>query len=320
MRCGLLGMIEKLAGVPVPVECLNCLLAQGQQQGALGGAQGGFAQQLGGGRVGMPGLHALQQGMAGGGGTDCAPGGGGRAGFGQNPGDPAQNSSMLQGIAAAGGGGGGISQDMMRFAAYQQQMREQAALKARPPSPGACLPCFSRARLGLGSAGSSPQGGLRSSKSGWKDTMPCEAAVRAVHIEPTASAHAGRAVLATGRLLTDLPIGVVQAGAAPGVPPPGKLGGAGAPGGPPLAAQPDRFGLLGLLGVIRMTDPDLTTLALGTDLTTLGLHLNSPENVYKTFASPWADTPLRTEVEFKVAPRAHPARPAGPCTALCGLH
>ena len=61
----------------------------------------------------------------------------------------------------------------------------------------------------------------------------------------------------------------------------------------------DRFGLLGLLGVIRMSDPDLTTLALGTDLTGLGLHLNSPENVYKTFASPWAEQPLRPEPEFK---------------------
>lgn len=128
---------------------LKCPPAQGQQQGALGSGQGGFAQQLGGGRVGMPGLHALQQGMAGGGGADGAPGGGGRAGFGQNPGDPAQNSSMLQGMAAAGGGGGGgISQDMMRFAAYQQQMREQAAIKARPGSPSACLPCLGRARLG----------------------------------------------------------------------------------------------------------------------------------------------------------------------------
>ncbi len=42
---------------------------------------------------------------------------------------------------------------------------------------------------------------------------------------------------------------------------------------------PDRFGLLGLLSVIRMTDQDLNTLALGTDLTTLGLNLNSPEYV-----------------------------------------
>ena len=45
--------------------------------------------------------------------------------------------------------------------------------------------------------------------------------------------------------------------------------------------------LLGLLSVIRMSDPDLTTLALGTDLTTLGLNLNSPEPLYKTFGSPW---------------------------------
>jgi CCR4-NOT transcription complex subunit 2 len=39
----------------------------------------------------------------------------------------------------------------------------------------------------------------------------------------------------------------------------------------------DRFGLLGLLSVIRMTDADLSMLALGTDLTTLGLSLNSAE-------------------------------------------
>ena len=69
---------------------------------------------------------------------------------------------------------------------------------------------------------------------------------------------------------------------------------------PSQQAAPDRFGLLGLLSVIRMTDPDLTTLALGMDLTSLGLHLNSPENVYKTFQSPWVDNPLRPEPEFKV--------------------
>ncbi len=32
----------------------------------------------------------------------------------------------------------------------------------------------------------------------------------------------------------------------------------------------ERYGLLGLLHVIRMTDPNLTMLALGTDLTGLG--------------------------------------------------
>ncbi|CAK0780069.1 hypothetical protein CVIRNUC_004928 [Coccomyxa viridis] len=79
------------------------------------------------------------------------------------------------------------------------------------------------------------------------------------------------------------------------------------------AQQPtpsDPYGLMGLLGVIRMQDPDLTTLALGTDLTGLGLHLNSPENVYSTFASPWAEQPLKPEPEFLVPDcyRHSPAR------------
>ncbi|KAL2650956.1 hypothetical protein R1flu_019084 [Riccia fluitans] len=80
-----------------------------------------------------------------------------------------------------------------------------------------------------------------------------------------------------------------------------------------IQATTDRFGLLGLLSVIRMSDPDLTTLALGTDLTTLGLNLNSRENLYKTFASPWADGPIRGEPEFTLpqcyvqqAPRLQP--------------
>lgn len=50
----------------------------------------------------------------------------------------------------------------------------------------------------------------------------------------------------------------------------------------------------------RFADPDLTTLALGTDLTTLGLNLNSTESLWKTFASPWADGPSKAEPEFKV--------------------
>jgi CCR4-NOT transcription complex subunit 2 len=48
---------------------------------------------------------------------------------------------------------------------------------------------------------------------------------------------------------------------------------------PPLT---DRFGLMGLLGVIRMTDQDVNTLALGCDLTSLGMNLNSAEYVVST--------------------------------------
>jgi len=91
--------------------------------------------------------------------------------------------------------------------------------------------------------------------------------------------------------------------------PPGGLGGAvRRPGGFEMPTgvtakggmHPDRFGLLGLLSVIQMTNPDLNTLALGTDLTTLGLNLNSTESLYSTFASPWADGPSRREPEFSL--------------------
>ena len=61
-----------------------------------------------------------------------------------------------------------------------------------------------------------------------------------------------------------------------------------------------RFGLLGLLSVIKMTDQDLNTLALGLDLTTLGLNLNSPDYLYTTFNSPWSDEPSKIVPKFKI--------------------
>jgi len=60
----------------------------------------------------------------------------------------------------------------------------------------------------------------------------------------------------------------------------------------------DAFGLTGLLSVIRMPDPDFNTLALGTDLTTLGLNLNSTEVLYATFAYPCMDVPTRRDPDY----------------------
>ncbi|XP_071685920.1 probable NOT transcription complex subunit VIP2 isoform X2 [Rutidosis leptorrhynchoides] len=62
----------------------------------------------------------------------------------------------------------------------------------------------------------------------------------------------------------------------------------------------DRFGLLGLLNVIRMNNPDLTPLALGIDLMTLGLNLNSPDNLYKKFSSPWSDESSKGEPHYAI--------------------
>ncbi|CAH2038629.1 unnamed protein product [Thlaspi arvense] len=74
-------------------------------------------------------------------------------------------------------------------------------------------------------------------------------------------------------------------------------------------SNPDRFGLLGLLSVIKMSDPDLTTLALGIDLTTLGLNLNSTETLHKTFGSPWSNEPSKGDPEFSVPQCYYVKRP-----------
>ncbi|KAL3941167.1 MAG: hypothetical protein SGARI_000691, partial [Bacillariaceae sp.] len=56
------------------------------------------------------------------------------------------------------------------------------------------------------------------------------------------------------------------------------------------AALSGDYGLLGLLGVIRMTDADRNALALGSDLTMLGLNLGSSEHIYNTFSGPWSES------------------------------
>ena len=60
-----------------------------------------------------------------------------------------------------------------------------------------------------------------------------------------------------------------------------------------------RYGLLGLLNVIRMTDPDLSTL-LWKGSHILGLNLNSPDSLHATFASPWASVPTKSRPTFSL--------------------
>ncbi|KAF7805523.1 putative NOT transcription complex subunit VIP2 isoform X1 [Senna tora] len=83
-------------------------------------------------------------------------------------------------------------------------------------------------------------------------------------------------------------------------------------------SSPDPFGLLGLLSVIRMSDPDLTSLALGIDLTTLGLNLNSSENLHKTFGSPWSDEPAKGDPVFTV-PQCYYAKQPPALHVRCSL-
>ncbi|OZC11895.1 NOT2 / NOT3 / NOT5 family protein [Onchocerca flexuosa] len=66
----------------------------------------------------------------------------------------------------------------------------------------------------------------------------------------------------------------------------------------PAGMLSDQFGMAGLLTFLRAieSDPAIVALALGHDLTTLGLNLNSTErNIYATFGGPWADYPCRIQ-------------------------
>lgn len=83
-----------------------------------------------------------------------------------------------------------------------------------------------------------------------------------------------------------------------------QLPGSGGPSGAVQGDKPDRYGMLGLLSVIRMMDDNLNTLALGTDLTLLGLNLNASDNLYESFVSPWADSRVSRSPEY-VLPRCY---------------
>eukprot|EP00823_Brevimastigomonas_motovehiculus_P001932 TRINITY_DN1272_c0_g4_i1.p1 TRINITY_DN1272_c0_g4~~TRINITY_DN1272_c0_g4_i1.p1 ORF type:complete len:394 (+),score=184.48 TRINITY_DN1272_c0_g4_i1:2-1183(+) len=75
-----------------------------------------------------------------------------------------------------------------------------------------------------------------------------------------------------------------------------------------MKQNPGIYGIAGLLPIIRMTDPDVTTLALGTDLTTLGLSLTTLDPLYATLSYPSSDQPARREPDY-VLPHCYYIQP-----------
>lgn len=75
--------------------------------------------------------------------------------------------------------------------------------------------------------------------------------------------------------------------------------------GIPAGMLNDQFGMVGLVACLRAieSDPTIIPLALGHDLTTLGLNLNAVENLYQNFGGPWADSPCRPQdIDYCVPP------------------
>ena len=69
-----------------------------------------------------------------------------------------------------------------------------------------------------------------------------------------------------------------------------------------------QYGLGGLIDVIKMSDRDLSDLALGVDLLTLGLNLNSQDCLYAMFNSPFTDqsSPVDTQHTIPQCYLMHP--------------
>jgi len=58
----------------------------------------------------------------------------------------------------------------------------------------------------------------------------------------------------------------------------------------------DKFGLNGLLSLVKMEQTDQTVFAIGQDINLLGLDLSTDSQILKKLPSPWAET-SRSEVE-----------------------
>ena len=82
-----------------------------------------------------------------------------------------------------------------------------------------------------------------------------------------------------------------------------------------LTSPADRFGLLGLLSLIKSADPDLSMLSMGVDLQTFGLNLNSSDPLHPSFVTPWSDNNMlassRVEPEFTL-PSCYNVQPPPP--------
>jgi CCR4-NOT transcription complex subunit 2 len=76
----------------------------------------------------------------------------------------------------------------------------------------------------------------------------------------------------------------------------------------PGVSKEVQYGLGGLIEVIKMSDKDLSALALGVDLLTLGLNLNSQDCLYSLFSSPFTDQPSNMETQY-VTPQCYLMHP-----------
>lgn len=68
-----------------------------------------------------------------------------------------------------------------------------------------------------------------------------------------------------------------------------------------LVSPADCFGLVGLVSLIKMQDPDMSMLTMGKNLQTLGMNLASYEPLSSSFVTPWSQDPAAAAAQVEPA-------------------
>ena len=68
-----------------------------------------------------------------------------------------------------------------------------------------------------------------------------------------------------------------------------------------LASPADRFGLVGLVSLIKTQDPDMSMLTMGNNLQTLGMNLDSLDSLAASFVTPWSQDPTLASMQVEPA-------------------
>lgn len=68
-----------------------------------------------------------------------------------------------------------------------------------------------------------------------------------------------------------------------------------------LVSPVDRFGLMGLVSLLKTQDPDVAMLTMGHNLQSLGMNLDSAENLHSSFVTPWSQDPAMASMQVEPA-------------------
>lgn len=68
-----------------------------------------------------------------------------------------------------------------------------------------------------------------------------------------------------------------------------------------LSSPADRFGLVGLVSLIKTQDPDMSMLTMGNNLQTLGMNLDSLDALSSSFVTPWSQDPALASLQVEPA-------------------